>query len=265
MRVLFCSVVLLLAGCASPQHSEEALVPAREAFQQVKSDPQVLQYAAKDVLRAGESLARAERLAGYWGSAGDVQHFAYLSQAYSAIAREHTQQALNRQRLQRLQGERERLQLSLREARLLSVQQHSQWLEDQVLSLQTEGGERGLVLSFADMAFDTGRAELKAVASRTLLKIVQLLQLNPARVVRVEGYSDSLGNKAMNMQLSQQRAQAVADALVDLGIRRERVEVVGYGEAYPLSENASARGRAQNRRVEVVFSDERGRLPPARP
>jgi outer membrane protein OmpA-like peptidoglycan-associated protein len=115
------------------------------------------------------------------------------------------------------------------------------------------------------MAFDTGRAELKAVASRTLLKIVQLLQLNPARVVRVEGYSDSLGNKAMNMQLSQQRAQAVADALVDLGIRRERVEVVGYGEAYPLSENASARGRAQNRRVEVVFSDERGRLPPARP
>lgn len=103
MRVLFCSMVLLLAGCASPQHSEEALVPAREAFQQVKSDPQVLQYAAKDVLRAGESLARAERLAGYWGSAGDVQHFAYLSQAYSAIAREHTQQALNRQRLQRLQ------------------------------------------------------------------------------------------------------------------------------------------------------------------
>ena len=199
------------------------------------------------------------------GDMGDVQHFAYLSQAYSAIAREHTQQALNRQRLQQLQGERERLQLSLREARLLSVQQHSQWLEDQVLSLQTEGGERGLVLSFADMAFDTGRAELKAVASRTLLKIVQLLQLNPARVVRVEGYSDSLGNKAMNMQLSQQRAQAVADALVDLGIRRERVEVVGYGEAYPLSENASARGRAQNRRVEVVFSDERGRLPPARP
>src|SRR5690606_7592548 len=185
--------------------------------------------------------------------------------AYSAIAREHTQQALNRQRLQRLQGERERLQLSLREARLLSVQQHSQWLEDQVLSLQTEGGERGLVVSFADMAFDTGRAELKAVASRTLLQIVQLLHLNPARVVRVEGYSDSLGNKAMNMQLSQQRAQAVADALVDLGIRRERVEVVGYGEAYPLSENASARGRAQNRRVEVVFSDERGRLPPARP
>ena len=54
MRVLFCSMVLLLAGCASPQHSEEALVPAREAFQQVKSDPQVLQYAAKDVLRAGE-------------------------------------------------------------------------------------------------------------------------------------------------------------------------------------------------------------------
>jgi outer membrane protein OmpA-like peptidoglycan-associated protein len=52
--------------------------------------------------------------------------------------------------------------------------------------------------------------------------------------------------------------------LEDLGVNPKRVQVQGYGEAYPLAENASRRGREQNRRVEIVFSDEQGRLSPAR-
>ncbi len=65
-------------------------------FQKVKEDANVLRFAPKDVIRAGESLARADRLSSYWGSGADVVHYAYLSQRYSAIAREHTEQALNR-------------------------------------------------------------------------------------------------------------------------------------------------------------------------
>jgi outer membrane protein OmpA-like peptidoglycan-associated protein len=52
----------------------------------------------------------------------------------------------------------------------------------------------------------------------------------------------------------------VADLLVDLGVDAKRVEVQGYGEAHPLAENASAKGRAQNRRVEILISDEKGQL-----
>lgn len=248
-----------LGGCASEQSEDQVLDAARERFQAVKENPDVLRSAPRDVLRAGESLARAERLASYWGNGLDVEHYAYLSRRYSDIAWEHGQLALNQERLSKMQLERERLQLALREAKLLSVQQQGQWLEEQMVSLATET-ERGLVLTLGDVLFDTGHSELKPAANRTVLKIVQFLQLNPKRIIRIEGYTDSSGDTEENLKLSRARAQSVADVLMDLGVDPKRIQVEGYGEAYPLADNASSRGRAQNRRVEIVFSDEKGKL-----
>lgn len=252
----------LLTACAgnTAEHNASALEAAHSSFQAVKEDPQVLRDAPKDVIRAGESLARAERLSGYWGSGDDVAHYAYLSQRYSEIAREHSLLALNQERAAKLQLELQRLQLALREARLLSVQEQNSWLEEQIVSLATAQTERGLVMTLGDVLFDAGEADLKASANRTVLKVAQFLQLNPRRIVRIEGYSDSSGNRQENLQLSQARAQTVADALIDLGVEARRVGVQGYGEDFPVAENASAKGRAQNRRVEILFSDEQGRL-----
>ncbi len=262
--LLLAGAATLLAGCAGDGAARLALQQARDSYQQVAADAALQASAPRDLMRAGESLARAERLADYRGSAADVAHYAYLSQGYSAIAREHGLLAADQQQLERLQRERERLQLALREARLHSVQQQSRWLEEQMLSLATTPSERGLVMTLGDVLFDAGRAELKPSASRTLLRLQQFLQLNPQRRVRIEGYTDSRGAREANLQLSQARAQAVADILVELGIAPARLEVHGYGEAHPLAANASARGRAQNRRVEIVFSDEEGRLGAAR-
>ena len=257
---------LLLAslyGCAG-QHSDVALQQAYNDFQKVKEDSNVLRIAPKDVIRAGESLARADRLSSYWGSGADVQHYAYLSQRYSEIARQHSEKVLNEERAAKLELERQRLQLALREAKLLSVQQQGKWLEEQIISLATTQTDRGLVMTLGDVLFDTGEAELKSSANRTVLKIVQFLQLNPKRVVRIEGYTDSTGGKQENRKLSRDRAQAVADMLMDLGVDDKRIHVEGYGDEYPVEANASERGRAQNRRVEIVFSDEKGRLGAAR-
>jgi len=252
-----------LAGCAG-QHSAAALQQASADFQKVKEDSNVLRIAPKDVIRAGESLARADRLSTYWGSGPDVKHYAYLSQRYSAIARQHTEQALNDERGAKLELERQRLQLALRENKLLSVQQQGKWLEEQIINLATTQTDRGLVMTLGDVLFDTGEAELKNSANRTVLKIVQFLQLNPKRVVRIEGYADSTGGKQDNLNLSRDRAQSVADMLIDLGIEDKRIQVEGYGDEYPVEANASERGRAQNRRVEIVFSDEKGQLGAAR-
>ncbi|RON08331.1 hypothetical protein BK659_13085 [Pseudomonas brassicacearum] len=252
-----------LAGCAG-QHSAAALQQAGADFQKVKEDSNVLRIAPKDVIRAGESLARADRLSTYWGSGADVQHYAYLSQRYSEIARQHTEQALNDERAVKLELERQRLQLALRENKLLSVQQQGKWLEEQIINLATTQTDRGLVMTLGDVLFDTGEAELKNSANRTVLKIVQFLQLNPKRVVRIEGYTDSTGGKQDNLHLSRDRAQSVADMLIDLGIDDKRIQVEGYGDEYPVEANASERGRAQNRRVEIVFSDEKGQLGAAR-
>nr|WP_286945548.1 OmpA family protein [Pseudomonas sp. UBA6718] len=249
----------LLTACAS-QQSQQVLGEAEASFQQVKEDPNVLRSAPKDVIRAGESLARAERLSSYWGSADDVVHYAYLSQRYSQIARQHADLVLNQERLARLELERERLQLALREAKLLGAQQQGQWLEEQVVNLAASETDRGLVMTLGDVLFDAGRTELKASANRTILKLVQFLQINPRRNIRIEGYTDNRGVSAENLDLSRARAQAVADVLVDLGIDARRMQVKGYGEAHPLAENASAKGRAQNRRVEILISDEQGKL-----
>ncbi|MGE8362035.1 OmpA family protein [Pseudomonas sp.] len=262
IRPVFIGCALLaLGGCAGQQqNSSEALESARNQFQTVKEDPSVLRSAPKDVIRAGESLARADRLSSYWGSASDVGHYAYLSQRYSEIAAEKSSLQVNQERAAKLELERQRLQLALREAKLLSVQEQSNWLEEQMVSLATTETERGLVMTLGDVLFDTGHADLKASANRTVLKLVQFLQLNPRRVVRIEGYSDSSGDKQENQALSRARAQTVADVLVDLGIDAKRIEVQGYGERFSVAENASEKGRAQNRRVEIVFSDEQGRL-----
>lgn len=254
----------LLAGCATHEAPRQALDQARKSYLELASDSTVLASAAKDVMRAGDSLERAERLAGYWGSAEDVAHYAYLSQRYSAIAREHSRLAAEQQQLVRLQQERERLQLVLREARLHGVQQQNRWLEEQLLSLTATETERGLVMSLGDVRFEAGRAELNGVANHAVLKLFQFLRLNPQRKVRIEGYTDNRGQPAENLELSRARAQAVADVLVDLGIAAERIEVRGYGGAFPVAANASSHGRAQNRRVEIVFSDEQGRLGPPR-
>lgn len=252
---------LLLSGCASSHSSsEQALEAAHSAFQKVKEDADVLRSAPKELIRAGESLARADRLSSYWGSSEDVAHYAYLSQQHSAIAGQMSVLNLNQERAVKLELERQRLQLALREAKLLSVQEQSNWLEEQMVGLATTQSERGLVMTLGDVLFDAGHSDLKASANRTVLKLVQFLQLNPRRIVRIEGYTDSRGDAQENLELSRARAQAVADVLVDLGIDTKRIEVQGHGEAFPVTENASAKGRAQNRRVEIVFSDEQGRL-----
>ncbi len=269
LKQVVCSGVLLvggltLIGCAGQHNSDLALQQASSDFQSVKEDSNVLRIAPKDVIRAGESLARADRLSSFWGSGEDVAHYAYLSQRYSEIAREHTQQMLNEERAAKLELERQRLQLALREAKLLSVQQQGQWLEEQIVSLATTQTDRGLVMTLGDVLFDTGEADLKNAANRTVLKLVQFLQLNPKRVVRIEGYTDSTGGKEDNLLLSRARAQAVADTLIDLGIDEKRIQVEGYGDQYPVDVNATERGRAQNRRVEIVFSDDKGQLGAAR-
>lgn len=211
-------------------------------------------------MRAGESLEKAKRFASYLGGAEDAAHYAYLSKRYSEIARQHSEQMQNQQRAAQLAVERERLRQTLQEAKLLSVQQQGRWLEDQMISLAAAETGRGLVMTLGDVLFKAASAELEPSANRTLLKLVHFLQLNPKRMIRIEGYTDNRGDAAENLALSQARAQAVGNFIQGLGIDARRMEAVGYGEQFRVAENASARGRAQNRRVEIVFSDEQGRL-----
>lgn len=100
--------------------------------------------------------------------------------------------------------------------------------------------------------FSSGSAGLTVNAEKLLGEVLRLLQANPGIEVEIRGFTDSSGNAAANLNLSQRRAEAVRLFLLSRGIAETRLRAVGYGEANPLASNSTAEGRARNRRIEMV-------------
>ena len=90
-----------------------------------------------------------------------------------------------------------------------------------------------------------GQAKVRGVAAT--------LNRYPDRGIEVSGYTDSSGDDARNQRLSERRAEAVKQILVQSGVSARRITTAGYGAANPVASNATAEGRAQNRRVEIVL------------
>jgi len=101
--------------------------------------------------------------------------------------------------------------------------------------------------------FDFNKAEVKKIYYPEIKKIAEVLKNNPNMKILIAGYTDDIGSAKYNLKLSLKRALAVKNILVNkFGIDPKRIEVKGYGEAYPLVPNTTATNRALNRRVEVV-------------
>jgi outer membrane protein OmpA-like peptidoglycan-associated protein len=102
--------------------------------------------------------------------------------------------------------------------------------------------------------FDFNKATLKPAAISQLAAVLQALRDQPGAQVLVVGHTDSVGSDAYNMGLSQRRADAVANYLVQNGVPRQSIRTEAKGESEPVASNANAQGRAQNRRVEITLS-----------
>ena len=111
--------------------------------------------------------------------------------------------------------------------------------------------ETGASVVLHNIFFDFDQYTLRPESDGELNSLLQLLRQNPQLSIRINGYTDSVGTAAHNQQLSQQRAQAVVDYLLDKGIAPERLQAKGFGATHPVADNATAQGRAQNRRTEV--------------
>ena len=101
--------------------------------------------------------------------------------------------------------------------------------------------------------FDFNKATIKPVSFPLLSEVAQALKDNPSIRVRVEGHTDSRGNDAFNLKLSQRRAESVRTFLISAGVAADRMEPRGYGETVPIADNRTDTGRAQNRRVEFII------------
>src|SRR5436190_19946382 len=105
-----------------------------------------------------------------------------------------------------------------------------------------------------EMEFDTDRAELRPQYRQELQKVVNFMKANPRVTASVEGHtSNQQGTAAQSMQLSQQRAQSVVNAMVDMGVDRKRLVPEGFGQTRRFAYNTSVEGRQENRRVNIIL------------
>ncbi|NPA12154.1 MAG: OmpA family protein [Epsilonproteobacteria bacterium] len=105
-----------------------------------------------------------------------------------------------------------------------------------------------------EINFDTDKAVIKPEYMPKVQKLAEFLKSHPNVKVVIEGYTDNRGNADYNLKLSQRRAKAVYEALIKLGIDKERLSYKGYGEANPIADNSTEEGRAKNRRVVAKLS-----------
>ena len=101
------------------------------------------------------------------------------------------------------------------------------------------------------VTFDFAKYDLKPQFYPALNTVAATLKEYNQTIVEVSGHTDSIGSDAANQTLSERRANAVAGYLVGQGVQRERLEIVGMGERYPVASNDTDSGRALNRRVEI--------------
>jgi outer membrane protein OmpA-like peptidoglycan-associated protein len=122
--------------------------------------------------------------------------------------------------------------------------------------LETRDSARGLIVSMSDVLFDTGRYSLKPGAREKLAKVAGILIAYPSLNIAVGGYTDNVGGDEMNQKLSENRAGAVRDYLVQQGVVATSVSATGFGNSSPVATNDNSAGRQENRRVELVVSGE---------
>jgi outer membrane protein OmpA-like peptidoglycan-associated protein len=122
--------------------------------------------------------------------------------------------------------------------------------------LQTRDTARGLIVSMSDVLFDTGKYTLKPGAREKLSRVAGILIAYPGLDIAVGGYTDNVGTDQLNQGLSEQRAGAVRDYLVQQGVSMNSITATGFGNTLPVASNDDSAGRQENRRVELLVSGE---------
>ncbi len=106
-----------------------------------------------------------------------------------------------------------------------------------------------------EVIFEPGSAAFASGSRQALESIVQLLRAYPEHRVRISGHTDNTGRPQVNLRISRERAQAVADYLTSSGVSATQVTAQGYGASQPIADNATQEGRARNRRIEISYTN----------
>lgn len=286
----------LMIGCASGPKTIVPLERARSAYAEASANPDIVANAqvpmhdakaALDRAEAADELEEIEHLA--YLAERQVQNAVAIAERKMAEAEvERLRQERNRIIIEHrgLEAEQAKIKAEARaqeaeqakkmaeeksrqlevaqqeaQARALEADQARQkaaQLEAELAELQAKQTDRGIVITLGDVLFAYDEADIQPGAMRTIDKLVEFLHKHTERTVVIEGHTDSRGSDVYNLGLSQQRSDAVRNALVARGIAPARIQARGMGEVYPVASNDTEAGRQQNRRVEIIISTDAG-------
>jgi outer membrane protein OmpA-like peptidoglycan-associated protein len=295
---LLAGAIATICACSSLPDRVDTLEQARADVRRLEQDRLASEVASNELAAARRAIQEADDAYEDKQPIELIEHKAYVAQRYADISEQRIEEGHAKQQLADGELERNRVLLAAREreaaaleeqnrlaaARNLEAEERNAQLESQTTALENEAAaaaerarqleaeladlqaqqtERGIVLTLGDVLFDTAQATLKAGAASTVDRLAQFMRDYPDRRVMIEGHTDSRGSDEFNLDLSERRADAVRDALVERDIDAGRIRSVGLGETYPVASNDSDAGMQQNRRVEIVISDEAGEFPAA--
>jgi outer membrane protein OmpA-like peptidoglycan-associated protein len=278
--ILAAAVSALMAACTSTPDTIEELETARAVVPQVEASPRA-GVAATNIAEARKALERANSLADKGGKVADIQYEATIASRNAQIANEKILAAQAREEVDKgtadraavlaeargREAERAAQQARAANAEAQSATAQAQTAEERAAALERELADlkgkktdRGVVVTLGDVLFDTGKATLKPGAYTTIDRLATVLKEDESRKVLIEGHTDSVGSDEFNQSLSERRAASVQAALFERGVAASQISTVGKGETTPVASNDDAGGRQQNRRVELVFQDDRSRV-----
>jgi outer membrane protein OmpA-like peptidoglycan-associated protein len=283
------ALALVLGACASSPDPSPRLLAAEASLQTVKADRASMEAGRSAIQQA--DLALAEARENYMRRRNDEYiHSIRMAEGYVALADARGRQrgandriaALNTERAEIVSQTRMRQVASAEaataraetradrsdaaaagavadrarsEAARVAADTRAEQAIAELADYEQKRTNLGVTLILRDLQFASGSSDLTSGAQGRLAPLAAFLAKQPEARIQIAGHTDSQGAEAANQALSVRRANAVGAYLTSTGVDARRIDSVGFGEGVPLSSNATAAGRAINRRVEVTILD----------
>jgi outer membrane protein OmpA-like peptidoglycan-associated protein len=243
------------AFAAERQDEERIAAERAAAAAKAKAEAEAQAEAAAkrqaEIAAAKEAQIKAE-------AAADAKRQAELNAAKQAQMKAESDAAALKAKMEAdaLKAKEDAANADAERARKAAADLRAQLLEQFNRVLPTTDTARGLQVNMGDVLFDTGKYNLRMPAQLGLAKLSGIVLSHPGLKLAIEGYTDTTGSAAFNQTLSEQRANAVRDYLVQQGLDPASVTAQGLGPSNPVASNDTPQGRQQNRRVEIIISGE---------
>jgi outer membrane protein OmpA-like peptidoglycan-associated protein len=237
------------AAAAQAKAEAEAKAAAEAAEAKRKADEESRRQAELAAAREAQMKAEASAKEAQMKAEAAAKEAQMKAEAQIAAAKAQAEADALKQKEEAAKAEADRAQQAAAQLREQLLGQFNRILE-------TRDTVRGLVITMADVLFDTGKFNLRPGTREQLAKLSGIILAHPGLSLQVEGHTDSTGSDEFNQKLSEQRADGVRTFLIGQGLDSGSITAQGFGKNMPVTSNDTSAGRQQNRRVEMIVSGE---------